>query len=179
LNSEILLKLIVILVPLSLAAFGGATSIYAPLQHQTVDVEHWITAREFLDMFAIARVTPGPGSMLGTLIGWKIAGLGGALVATLALYLPSSALVFALGQVWHRHRGKRWHMSLERGLAPVGAGLLFAGVMTLAKVAGQGVLPVIIILAVAAIMSWKPKIHPFLYLLGGAFLCYGLYLTGH
>ncbi len=153
-NIEILLKLIVILAPLSLAALGGATSIYAPLQHQSVDVEHWVSVREFLDLFAIARVTPGPGSMLGTLIGWKVAGLAGALTASLALYLPSSALVFAVGHVWHRHRGKKWHTALETGLAPIGSGLLFAGVVTLARVAAEGILPICIIAGVAALMMW-------------------------
>src|SRR5581483_5806593 len=81
-RENVLLTLILIISPLSLAAIGGASSIYAPLQHQVVDVHQWLSAREFLDLFAVARVTPGPGSMLTTLIGWKMAGLPGALVAT-------------------------------------------------------------------------------------------------
>jgi chromate transporter len=177
-NGDLLLKLVIILAPLSLAALGGATSIYAPLQHQAVDVEHWLTAREFLDLFAIARVTPGPGSMLGTLIGWKIAGLGGALVASLALYLPSSALVFGVGHVWHRHRGKRWHTALENGLAPIGSGLLFSGVVILARVAAEGAVPILIIVSVAALMMWRPRLHPFFFLLGGGFLCYAIHAAG-
>lgn len=177
-NFDVLLKLVIILVPISLAALGGATAIYAPLQHQTVDIEHWLTTREFLDLFAIARVTPGPGSMLGTLIGWKIAGFAGALVASLAMYLPSSALVFGVGLVWHKHRGKRWHTALQNGLAPIGAGLLFGGVLILTRVAADGVVPVLIILAVAALMMWRPKLHPFVFLLGGGLICYGVYLAG-
>ena len=77
-----LVALIIVIAPLSLLAIGGASAIYAPLQQQTVDVYRWISAREYLELFAIARVTPGPGSMLTTLIGWKVAGLAGALVAT-------------------------------------------------------------------------------------------------
>src|SRR6516225_3795410 len=85
-----LTTLVAILAPLSVAAIGGASGIYAPLQHQTVDVLQWLTPQEFVELFAIARVTPGPGSMLATLIGFKVAGLAGAAVATLALFLPSS-----------------------------------------------------------------------------------------
>ena len=73
-----LLALVTILAPLSVASIGGASSVYAPLQYQTVDVHHWLTGHEFVDLFAIARVTPGPGTMMATLIGWKVAGLAGA-----------------------------------------------------------------------------------------------------
>lgn len=177
--NEDLTRLILVLTPISLAAFGGAASMYAPLQHQAVDVQNWVTAREFLDLFAVSRVTPGPGSLLGTLIGWKIAGLAGAFVATLALYVPSSACVFMVGAVWNLHRGKTWHTALEVGLAPVGAGLLLAGVLTLARGLSEHVSSIVVILAVAAIMAWRAKIHPFVFLLGGGLACYALYLAGY
>jgi len=80
-----LISLIIVVAPLSLLAIGGASAIYAPLQHQVVDIHHWFSGREYLELFAIARVTPGPGSMLATIIGWRMAGLAGALAATLAL----------------------------------------------------------------------------------------------
>jgi hypothetical protein len=54
----------------------------------------------------------------------------------------------------------------------LGAGLLFAGVVTLAKLASDGALPVAIILVVCALNVWKPKTHPVVYLLGGGLLCY-------
>ena len=173
-----LLRLVIVLAPLSLAAFGGAASIYAPLQHQAVDVEHWVTAREFVDLFAISRVTPGPGSLLGALFGWKIAGFLGALVATLALYVPSSVVVFAVGTVWNRHRGKRWHSALETGLAPVGCGLLLAGVLTRASSLFDHPISIPVILCVAAAMAFWPKVHPFIFLLIGGLVCYLAFLCG-
>ncbi|HEY7382907.1 MAG TPA: chromate transporter [Beijerinckiaceae bacterium] len=163
-----LLTLVIVLAPLSIAAIGGATGIYAPLQHATVEVRHWLTPREFLDLFAIARVTPGPSSMLVTLIGWKIAGLAGALVATLALYVPSSMLCYAVAHIWDKHRGKAWHGALERGLAPVGAGLVFAGLMAILRLNDAGPLAWVIVGGVAGLLTWRPKLHPFLLLLGGA-----------
>ena len=118
-HDNALLKLIIVMAPLSFVSIGGATGIYAPLQHEVVDVEHWLNPREFLDLFALARVTPGPGSMLATLIGWKLAGFPGALVATISLYLPSSALCFGVAKVWNRYRGTPWHKACEAGLTPV------------------------------------------------------------
>ena len=104
--------LLVVLAPLSIASIGGATAIYAPLQYEAVDVRQWVTGAQFLDMFAMSRFIPGPSSILGALIGFKIAGILGALVAMIALYLPSSALCYAVGAVWDKHRGKPWHTAL-------------------------------------------------------------------
>src|SRR5262245_30855007 len=61
---DVLIGLIVVFAPLSLAAVGGVSSVFASIQHQSVDVHHWVTNREFVELFAIARGSPGPGSML-------------------------------------------------------------------------------------------------------------------
>ena len=101
------LALMAVFVPFSLTSIGGGPSVFAGIQHQAVDVHHWVSAREFVDLFAISRAAPGPGSMLVTLIGWKVAGWWGALVATLALFVPSSLLCYGVARVWNRHRGQR------------------------------------------------------------------------
>jgi chromate transporter len=163
-----LLALVTIIAPLSLAAIGGASSIYAPLQHQVVDVQQWLTAREFLDLFALARLTPGPGSMLATLIGWKIAGLSGALVATLALFVPPCLVCFFVARAWNRYRGTDWHTALENGLAPMGAGFVMAAVLALLNLADTGPLAWGVVAIAAAVLTWWPKLHPAFLLLGGA-----------
>jgi chromate transporter len=168
-----LATLVAILAPLSVAAIGGASSIYAPLQHQTVDVLGWLTPQEFVELFAIARVTPGPGSMLATLIGYKVAGLAGAAVATLALFLPSSLICFAVARVWNRYRGRPWHQAFEDGLAPIGAGLLFAGVVAVLRLGASGSLWPLswgIAATVAALLTLRPRLHPSWLLVGGAAL---------
>src|SRR4051812_18951794 len=71
------LALIAVFVPFSLTSIGGGPSVFAGIQHQAVDVYHWVSAREFVDLFAISRAAPGPGSMLVMLIGWKVAGWWG------------------------------------------------------------------------------------------------------
>src|SRR5262245_3355613 len=119
-----LLALALVFVPLSLFSIGGGTALLAEIDHQSVTVHGWTTQREFADLFAISRAAPGPGTMLSTLIGWKVAGLAGALTATLALYLPSSLLAYAVARLWGRWRGSLWHAAVERGLAPIAAGLI-------------------------------------------------------
>jgi chromate transporter len=165
-----LLALVAILAPLSIASIGGAASVYAPLQHQTVDVYGWLTGQEFIDLFAIARVTPGPGTMMATLIGWKVAGLAGALTATAALFLPATVLCYLVARVWNRYRGKPWHAAFEQGLAPIGAGLLFAGVLAILRIGAGGPLSWATAAGVAGLLVWQPKLHPFALLAAGAVL---------
>ena len=168
-----LLALVAVLVPLSFASVGGASGVYAPLQHQTVDIMGWLTPREFIEFYGIARVTPGPGTMLATLIGFKVAGLPGAVAATLALFVPSSVTCFLVARIWKRYRGRPWHIAFERGLAPIGAGLMFAGVAAILRLGAAGPLWPLslgVAAAVAALLTWRRRLHPFALLAGGAAL---------
>src|SRR6202051_3755023 len=126
-DSRTLVALVLVFAPLSLVSIGGGPATLAEMQHQAVAVHAWTTQREFADLFAISRAAPGPGTMLSTLIGWKVAGLTGALVATVALYLPSSLLVYGAARLWGRWRGSVWHSAIERGLSPIAAGLILSG----------------------------------------------------
>jgi chromate transporter len=163
-----LVALVVIIAPLSLAAIGGASSIYAPLKHQIVDVQQWMSGREYIELFAIARVTPGPGSLLTTLIGWRVAGLVGALVATLALYVPSTVLCFGVSRIWSRYRGTPWHGAIERGLRPIASGLMIAGGVAILRVDGTSPLVWGVAAGATALLFWRPLLHPMILLALGA-----------
>jgi chromate transporter len=164
-----LLGLALVFVPLSLLSIGGGASLLAEIEHQSVSVHGWTTQREFADLFAISRAAPGPGTMLSTLIGWKVAGLTGALTATIALYLPSSLLVYGAARLWGRWRGSVWHTVIERGLAPIAAGLILAGGIAVLRVSPGG--PAVWVAAVvstALILCW-PRLHQLvLFAAGGA-----------
>jgi len=159
-----LLQLVLVLVPLSLVSLGGGASILAPLHHQTIDVYRWLTPREFVDMFAISRAAPGPGALLVTLIGWKVASWPGALVATVAIFLPSSLLCYGAARIWNRARGSRIHSALETGLAPVGTGLIIAGALAILRASETGLLGWAIAGAATLFLVWR-SVHP-LFVLG-------------
>ena len=160
-RDNIYLTIIAVFAPFSLVAIGGAPSIFAPLQKETVDTLHWLTGREFVEMFAVAKFAPGPGAMISTLIGYKVAGWLGALVSTLALFLPSSVLCMGVATVWNQHRGKPWHRAIQQGLSPIAAGLMLAGVLAIFRLAQAGPLSWAVAVAVAGILSWRAKAHPF------------------
>ncbi len=133
-----LVALALVFAPLSLVSLGGGPSIFAEMQRQSVEVHGWLSDARFLDLFAISRAAPGPGSLIAALVGWEAAGLAGAAVAALALYLPSSLLLLAVGHWWRRRGDTPARRVIETGLAPVAVGLIFAGVLILMRAEGVG-----------------------------------------
>jgi len=128
-----LVALLLVFTPLSLVSLGGGTSIFAEMQRQAVDVHGWLTDAQFTDLFAISRAAPGPGSLICALVGWQAAGFWGALVAAIGLYLPSSLVLLVVGSWWRRAGESPLRRTIERGLAPIAVGLIFAGVLTLMR----------------------------------------------
>jgi chromate transporter len=130
--------LILVFAPLSLLSFGGGQAIVADIQYQTVEVHKWLTNSEFVDMFAISRASPGPSTLIAALIGWHVEGFPGALAAVLAIYVPSSILVYAASSWWQRSTASPLRIAVERGLQPVAIGLIFAGLVVLIQAAKMG-----------------------------------------
>jgi chromate transporter len=158
--SGTLVSLFAVFAPLSLLSFGGSNSVIADIAHQSVAVQHWTSEREFADLFALSRAAPGPGSMLTALIGWKLAGLTGAVVATASFYGPAALLLFVAAKLWGRWRGSAWHAAIERGMAPIAAGLFLSGGIAVLRASPAG--PIVWVAAgaaTAALLYW-PKLHP-------------------
>ncbi len=116
---------------LSLLAFGGGNAIIPAMERIVVNQYHWMPAREFLDLFAITRATPGPGSTIVLLIGQKVAGLPGAFASAIAMFAPSSILVLVCARIWHHTKDLKAVGLLERALAPIAIGLIFASAVVL------------------------------------------------
>jgi chromate transporter len=120
---------------MSLLAIGGANSAVPEMHRLAVDVKHWMTDRQFADMFALAQVTPGPNVIIVTLIGYHVAGVLGALVTTLAMCGPTCLFAYFVGRVLERYRGAPWQAVLSGGLVPVTIGLTAASATVVATTA--------------------------------------------
>ena len=131
-----LFSLLVVFAPLSLMSFGGGQAVIADIQYQTVMAHGWLTNQEFTDLFAISRASPGPSTLIVALIGWQVYGFTGAVTAVLAIYIPSSIVVYGAASWWHRNQKSPWRMAIERGLGPIAVGLVFAGVLAVFRAAG-------------------------------------------
>lgn len=163
-----LIGLMAVFVPFSLISIGGGIGVLSGIQHEIVTVREWITAQEFVQLFAISRASPGPGTMIATLIGWKISGWLGAAVATLAFFLPSSLLCYTVFRLSNAHREKAWHRAFRQGLAPVGTGLVISSVIAILQLSDGGVLTIAIAILSAVVVVVLPRLPVPLFLLGGA-----------
>jgi chromate transporter len=169
-DEKTLATLALVFAPLSLVSIGGGPSVIAEMQHQAVVVHQWMTQREFADLFAITRAAPGPGTLLATLIGFSAAGWLGALVVSVAFFLPSSLLVYGAASVFSRWRGSVWYEAVAAGLAPIAVGLIFAGAFVILDMNGGSVLPWGLALAVSVCRVWRPGVHPLVLIGIGAIL---------
>ena len=81
---------------IGLFSFGGGFNSIPLMQHETIDIRHWITLKEFRDGIAMGQITPGPVLITATFIGYKVAGITGAAAATAAIFSPSILLMILL-----------------------------------------------------------------------------------
>lgn len=154
-----LLRLAFVFTVLSLLGFGGGRAIIPQMYADAVVQNHWISAGEFSTYFAISKLAPGPTTLTGTLIGYRVAGIAGSLVAMLALYTPSSALCYGIGLVWERFRGHDWRTTLVRAVAPIVVGLVWAGAAAVAH-GGLNVPPTYAIAAGVTALMLATRISP-------------------
>ncbi len=152
---------------LSLLAIGGGNSAVPEMHRQAVEVAHWMTDRQFADLFAISQAAPGPNFLITTLIGYHVAGFAGALVATFAMCGPSSILAYFVSGTWERFKNARWRIAIQNGLVPVSVGLIGASGVLLAQAADHSALAYAIT-ALTASISYATRLNPlWLFVLAG------------
>jgi chromate transporter len=124
---------------LSVSAFGGGKVVLPTMHEQAVGKYHWMTDQQFVDLFGIS-IIDGPSMMVVTLVGLKacleygyLIALLGALVATIAMFLPSSILVLIVGRFWDSWKTSPWHDSIQQAMMPISTGLILAATFIIAK----------------------------------------------
>ena len=152
---------------LSLLAIGGINALLPEIHRVAVDVEGWMTSAEFADLFALAQLAPGPNAMVISLLGWKVAGVAGAFVATIAACGPSSLLCFFAMRGLERMRNGKTRAVLQRALAPVAIGLILASGYTLARAADRSPGALLLTVAAAAAIAFT-RVNPVWILAGAA-----------
>jgi chromate transporter len=144
---------------LSLFAVGGANAAIPEMHRVAVEVMHWMNDRQFADSYAIAQVTPGPNVIIVTLIGYHVAGLAGAAVATAAMCGPTCLLAFIVARTWDRFKQAPWRIAVQAGLVPVSLGLIGASAFVLARAADHNLYAGLITAATVAV-AFATRINP-------------------
>lgn len=144
---------------LSLFSVGGGNSAIPEMHRYAVDVQHWLSDQQFADTFALAQLTPGPNLIIVALVGFRVAGVLGAVVAMLAMCGPTGIAAYFVGQASERFKGKIWHSAISRGLVPVTIGLIAASATVIATTADYSWRAGIITVA-TAIICYFARINP-------------------
>ncbi len=140
----IYLELLWSFVQIGLFSIGGGYAAMPLIQHQVVDAHPWLTMSQFADVMAIAEMTPGPIAInAATFVGIQVAGIPGAIVATLGCVLPSCVIVMALGYVYYKYRGLKLVQGVLGGLRPAVVALIASAGLSLIVLSfyGQRTLP--------------------------------------
>ena len=104
---------------IGLFSIGGGYAAMPLIQHQVVDLHAWLNMTQFADIITIAEMTPGPIAInSATFVGIQVAGIPGAIVATIGCVTPSCIIVTLLAYIYYRYRGLNIVQGILKGLRP-------------------------------------------------------------
>lgn len=164
---------------IGLFSIGGGYAAMPLIQHQVVDLHPWLTMTQFADIMTIAEMTPGPIAInSATFVGIQVAGIPGAIIATIGCVLPSCAIVMTLAYIYYRFRGLTMVQGVLAGVHPaVIAMIASAGIsLIILSFYGQRTLPTdlssinyisIFIFGLGLFILRKWKVNP-IYVMAGA-----------
>lgn len=129
---------------IGLFSIGGGYAALPLIQEQVVDLHPWLTMTQFADIMTIAEMTPGPIAVnSATFVGIQIAGLPGAIIATIGCIFPSCVIVLTLAYIYYRFRGLSMVQGILAGLRPAVVSMIASAGISLFIMAlyGQRTLP--------------------------------------
>lgn len=118
---------------MSLALFGGGYVFLPVMQQVIVESMGWLSNQEFVDAIAMSQVTPGPIMISSTVIGYKLYGIGGAIVATVGMFLPPATLMLIVSNFFSSIRNHPMVIAAFRGMRPAVIGMIFVAAYMIAQ----------------------------------------------
>jgi len=151
-----------------LTVFGSGLAVVPALREGVVHSQHWLTEPQFLDAVAVGLLTPGPIVITATWIGYQVAGVGGAVVATVGIFAPIYLGIVVLGRWFIRYRTNPQLRAFVRGATAGAAGAIAGSVVVLGRQSITNVAGVVMaVVALGLIVRFKVK-EPLLVGLGAA-----------
>ncbi len=121
----ILLEIFLSFFQIGLFAIGGGYAALPLIEHQVLEVHNWLTLEEFADLLTISQMTPGPIALnASTFVGTKVAGLPGAIVATVGCVTPSCIIVLTLAYFYFKYKNLSSIQGVLKGLRPAVVSLI-------------------------------------------------------
>ncbi len=148
---SILFELAHAFLKVGLFGFGGGFAMIPLMQSAAVFKHGWMSAAQFAAAIAMGQVTPGPVAISATFIGYKVAGLAGALVATVAVFAPSLVVMALLERFYLKIRGKELTQAVMHGVLPVVVALVLHAALSLGRPLVNAWWPPVVALLVAVL----------------------------
>lgn len=130
---------------ISLTLFGGGYVVIPALHELFVENLNWLTSAEFADGIAIGQITPGPIFVTATFIGYKVAGVLGAFLATVAIFTPPAVLTVLLSRFVKILNQSSVVKAAMKGVRAAVIGMIFASAITIGQTITPSVVSAIIL----------------------------------
>jgi chromate transporter len=154
----------------SLISFGAGFAIIIPQIHEHfVNQLHWLTDAQFTETVAVSQASPGPNFQMVPLIGWRAAGLPGALVALVAFLAIPSTLAIIVGRAVRNASENKTVILLQRALRPVSCGLWFASGIGLGRTVDHHAVQIGLSIAIALLSAFV-DVNPLWWLFGAGII---------
>src|SRR5712664_1757268 len=152
----ILMKLFAFFVKAGSLTFGSGLVIVPFLEKGLVQSTGWLDERQFLIAVAVGMISPGPVVITATFVGYLVAGLRGAVVSTIGIFLPSFLFVLIVAPILVRHRGQPDVQGFVKGAYAAAIGTILGAAVLLGRIAiGDWLTGLIAGLSLAALFRWK------------------------
>ncbi len=165
-------------IKVGILGYGGGHSIIPFIQVEAVENYKWISMEEFTDTLAMANTLPGPIAVkMSFMVGYKTAGLSGAMVCLLGLLLPSLLMMLALTSLYLRYKDLPAVEGLLKGVRPVVFALL---VLVTCQIWPSSIVswPTALIAAVSLCLMGFFNVHPAMLMVAGAAIGFAFWGRG-
>lgn len=162
-----LASLFVVFARIGVATFGGGFAMIPSIEHEVVIARGWLSERAFGDAIVLGQVTPGPVAIAATFVGYRVAHLLGALVATVGIFSPPFVLSVIVSRSLGAFRQSRRMQGFLRGVAPAVVGVVAAAALSLGQSTIHRWLDVAIAVAGFVLLVFVPRVSPLIVLIAG------------
>lgn len=150
-------------------SFGGGYAMLPLLQQEIITNHQWLSTKEFIEILAIAQMTPGPIAInSATFLGYKISGVLGSIIATIAVTLPSLIIILTIAHFLNKFKESKYVEVIFKGIRPAVLGLIASAAVFVAKDTFIDAKSVIIGIGIFYLVGLK-KIHPIIGIVGAGF----------
>lgn len=163
--------------------FGGGQATVPLIEHEVVTTFNWLSVGEFSDAYALVNSLPGPiTTKMAALVGFKMGGFLGSIIAIIGIILPSAIAVLILFSLYSEYKESKWMQGMMKGVRPVVVIMIGQVLYKVIKTAFNfstfdfklSVVPVGIAI-VAAVVLIKFKVHP-VFMIAASLIFGGLFL---